>query len=97
MKFKIGDPVWVRTNENERRCYGVPAGEYPSVIISAPVASFMHEGVWYHLEPFDDTRIPCMAHETRLRPRRDDYQQHEPRVSWTDLRDSLRAPEKEPA
>ena len=96
-KFKPGDPVWARSDGSI-----FPAGEYAAVILSLKDEHCPgHNAAWYRLDvfaigpaPFGDGWILC---EHYIRPRRDDYQQHEPRVSWTDLRDSLRAPEKEPA
>ena len=94
MKFKIGDPVWVYTTGEIKLhiytgeypaiitgiCNGLRKGTAPEKwkhLICTH--SSLAEG--YLLEVFE---IPCpggigwCANEHSLRPRRDDYQQHEP-------------------
>lgn len=75
MKFSIGDPVWARSDGQV-----LTAGEYAGIVIdqyhlpntylvdipTAPARKFC---------PAPRDEWPC--HESTLRPRRDDYQQHE--------------------
>lgn len=84
-KFKAGDPVWVLSVSTER-----PTGEYAGVIIAVTdKLCTAHDAILYGVE------IPFCPHPTGiagwavcepyLRPRRDDYQQHEPLGSKKDL------------
>ena len=79
-KFSPGDPVWAR-------CDGVrfPLGEYAAVVIeSSPAAQFLTEFTkkqFYTVDiqncPPPPGRFGWTISEGFLRPRRDDYQQHE--------------------
>lgn len=75
-KFKPGDPVWATLANG---------GEVPAVIDwIAPYAPYTcTEGhTVYNLRDGDDVGDCC---EPFIRPRRDDYQQHEPLGSRADL------------
>jgi hypothetical protein len=76
-KFKAGDPVWVKHNETRR--------EYPAFIIQFLNIICPGHGAWFYelsIEGFPGRWDCC---EPWLRPRRDDYQQHEPLGSRADL------------
>lgn len=78
MKFKPGDPVWVRTR-------GIPeatAGEYPAVILGVSTSRGLP---WYRIDVITVRGRIWIANERNLRPRRDDYQQHEGLGSRDDL------------
>lgn len=100
MKFKPGDPVWAHTIGG---LYGISAGEYAAVVLGICNGSkcLFHEGgKCYQIDVLEiKSPVPDQnwcSHEDALRPRRDDYQQHEPRVTRADLDRALNAPlEKE--
>ena len=75
MKFKPGDLVWVRSSGPPRD--GLPVGEYPgqvSTIYQGPLQSLVNCPIYIVNVP---EKLPWVCAETVLRPRRDDYQQHE--------------------
>lgn len=84
-KFKAGDPVWARSEGDN-----APSGEYKGIILYQEKGSlcFLHNRFEYRVEiegvPSPETR-PWLICECYLRPRRDDYQQHEPLGSRKDL------------
>ncbi len=88
-KFSPGDPVWVK---HDGRRFGT-VREYPAVIAEispdhpltflvspTPVYGIEVEGV-----PRPASGRPWVVSEPCLRPRRDDYQQHEPCMSMAEL------------
>jgi hypothetical protein len=84
VKFNLGDLVWIRS-------LGPPeddpaAGEYPGCIIGPAELWQIKPGfTGYRCEVPFDTKVWIVAGQ-RLRPRRDDYQQHEPRMTWEDIK-----------
>lgn len=86
-KFSPGDPVWSLSHGRYR-----PAGEHPAVILRLiSVDEFCYcECRTHSLEDcyvITETGLPGLwcNHECRLRPRRDDYQQHEKRGSMDEV------------
>jgi hypothetical protein len=76
-KFKAGDPVWAKHTETRR--------EYPAFIIQFLNITCPGHDAWLYelsIESFPGRWACC---ESWLRPRRDDYQQHEPLGSRADL------------
>lgn len=89
--YKPGDLVWARA---KIACAGVAKGEYAGVVVhkcNCWLASQCCDG------GYEVSGIPlprghthaCVA-TNNLRPRRDDYQQHEPRVSQAELDSVIR-------
>jgi hypothetical protein len=76
-KFKAGDPVWVKHTDTRR--------EYPAFIIKFLNDICPGHNAWLYelsIEGFPGQWDSC---EPWIRPRRDDYQQHEPLGSRADL------------
>lgn len=90
MLFKVGDPVWGRI-VTVRDCLttGLPFGEHAAVITGS---EFIVGRIAYSVDILPDGML---FWEKALRPRRDDYQQHEPRVRREDL--PWNTPQKKPA
>lgn len=76
-RFKTGDPVWARS----RGMY-YPAGEYPAVLLRIDYW-VGPQAVWI-MDVFTMPGMEYTCGESQLRPRRDDYQQHEPLGRMTD-------------
>ena len=102
MRFKAGDPVWAKVQSSSLPIcaanMGVPVGEHAAVI-DACIPK------WGGCYIITILAYPCpdptgwMAYDQNLRPRRDDYQQHEglsSREKIERLR-SMTVTEKEPA
>jgi hypothetical protein len=92
VKFKPGDPVWARSNG-----YNFPVGEYTAIVIRATGINCPNHSVPYYDIEIETVPLPAgfdhwVICERFLRPRRDDYQQHEPRVSQEDLLKSIQKP-----
>lgn len=92
MKFNPGDPVWVRS-EGDHCPRGELAGVISSFFGKRPTSRYAGDQHWR----VQIAGVPCpyndagwVVPETLIRPRRDDYQQHEPRTTMRDVRDSLR-------
>lgn len=86
MKFKVGDPVWARSAAGDVN----PPGEYVGTVVrTTDVVCPSHNAPFYGVEipdlPVESPLKAWLVCESRLRPRRDDYQQHEPRVRRSDL------------
>lgn len=93
-KFSPGDPVWLRAvNIPGREPNHIAPGEY-SAVISPCTAPYWAEpygvGPIYVLDvqAFD----LCIAREEFIRPRRDDYQQHQALGSKKQLEQILKQP-----
>lgn len=97
-KFKIGDLVWVRSKGTN----GLIKGEHAGIITSdvhlqpsnPPPGCTPIAPPWYSVD-IENIPVPAPAktwgaHETRLRPRKDDYQQHEPRSSQEKIKEIIR-------
>lgn len=84
MKFNPNDPVWVKSlGARVPDC--IPAGEHAGVVVAWYESFQTIYGIPGYIVILcqDYARIACAEH--RLRPRRDDYQQHEPLGSRADL------------
>lgn len=88
MKFKSGDPVWVRSEGPPND--DPPKGEHAGVVLGEYDWPFGWPHTSYQVEVGEST--PWVCAEPCLRPRRDDYQQHEPRVSREDLLHNIKQP-----
>jgi hypothetical protein len=88
-KFKPGDPVWARRDRRDYENDGqtIPPGEYAAIVTK--VLRVSEFGQDYRLRLLDNP-LPGVAAEPWLRPRRDDYQQHEPRVTREELDSVIR-------
>lgn len=83
--FKPGDPVWVKSLGPAMHDE-IPAGEHAGVVekyCDAFMRIFFIPG--YEVELCEHRPSHICAAEHRLRPRRDDYQQHEPLGSRSKL------------
>lgn len=92
MKFNPGDPVWARLVEGPLPAHiasGTPyKGEHPATVVR-PNGAHCYKIDCLDLAPIKPY-TGWIIHEKNLRPRRDDYQQHEARTTMRDIRDSLR-------
>lgn len=83
-KFKAGDPVWVRSEGDN-----AAAGEYKGEIIKTAEVPICPQGAFQYRVNIEGCPSPTnkawIACEHYLRPRRDDYQQHEPLGNRADL------------
>lgn len=82
MKYKAGDPVWALRRAHYVN-HHVPSGEHPG-IVEGPYNGYLGEArEWYEVFipaypcPLSEGGPTWAICETVLRPRRDDYQQHE--------------------
>lgn len=73
-KFRPGDLAWMRCTKTDE----IPAGEYPIAIIAILPYLLCNQYVYRTDFPPHFPYQAVSALEHRLRPRRDDYQQHEP-------------------
>lgn len=95
MKFSPGDPVWVKSQGQQ-----IPAGEHAG-IIDGP-CKFKYPG-YYRVDipqfpsPHPSWGTLWSVREAHLRPRRDDYQQKEGRITREKLFSSLNNPVLEEA
>lgn len=85
MKFSPGDPVWARQEKNMPT---LPAGEHAGTVIARPLNWYSRYEVdlLYHKPKFSWFGFL----ESELRPRRDDYQQHEGLGSMDKITEPLR-------
>jgi hypothetical protein len=96
MKFNPGDPVWVKITERYQGhlTKSLPLGEIAGVVDGISSRRHISGYTLY------DVTIPqgkLWVVYYRLRPRRDDYQQHEPRSTRADLDRILSQPQSAPA
>jgi hypothetical protein len=81
-KFQVGDPVWAMT---------FPDGRETAAIVATIAGTCPAGHTVYGLE----NEVLGFGHgcEPYIRPRRDDYQQHEPRVTRADIDQIINQPE----
>lgn len=85
MKFKINDPVWAQSNGTN-----FPPGEMAATILAVVTdkTDKAYGGDYridLQLHPLPRNGKGWLVFERRLRPRRDDYQQHEPLGSMLNI------------
>lgn len=95
-KYKPGDPVWARhTGYSDKPKHITllprPAGEYPAVIVGvSPYFMIQFEdSLPVYMIDLEGESSGWLCREDFLRPRRDDYQQHEPRTTREGLNVAL--------
>jgi hypothetical protein len=80
MKFKVGDPVWAGSASpgSTATDLGVPIKELPAVVLGAYEINDRGQSYYINLIGYQPPRAQGWTwRENNLRPRRDDYQQHE--------------------
>lgn len=96
MKFSPGDPVWAYSDGSFRLA---PQGEYPAIVKSYYGYFECTDDTWQHFYlievPTVSTERAFEIDETSLRPRRDDYQQHEGLGSLDKITEPLDLNERE--
>lgn len=91
-QFKPGDPVWARSDGGS-----APVGEHPATVVGSSGYTCQRHLTTEYYVLVNDYPSPAPSHEwricgTHLRPRRDDYQQHERLGSWSEVRHRATTP-----
>lgn len=91
MKFSPGDPVWARSTGRNLKNQP-PAGEYAATVLEEDSPDWYRIEILSYLNPLTSDHV-FWCKGKHLRPRRDDYQQHEPRSTRDDLDQILSTPQ----